>query len=122
MNLQTDHIQYRTCSVCEEEFNPNSYEKKRARGNVNHCPDCSVDKAPVLLGVNGADGKMAATDILRFPNQESADGYRSAWRQSTGYNKGKSCQMRNTCALDLDAAKFNVVTRNAGNENHKGKN
>lgn len=121
MNLQSAHIQYRTCHVCEEEFNPNSREKLKARGNVNHCPDCSVDKAPVLLGVNGADGKMAATDILRFPNQESADGYRAVWRQSAGYNKGNSCQMRNTCALDLDSANFSLVARNAGNENHKGK-
>lgn len=111
----------RICIECETEFNPNSIEKKRARGNINHCPECSTDNAPVLRCVNSADGKMANSNILRFNSVDEADAFSTAWKRTTGHNNGKSCQMRNTMALDLAAMSFTQVAYIENNSNHKGK-
>lgn len=108
------------CEECEEKFDFNSPEKKRAGGLKNHCPDCSKEVAVPYLAVNGADGKMAGLTILAFENQEDREKYKKAWRGVTGHNKGKSCHLSKSMPT-MSGMKFKKVGENFGNQNHKGR-
>lgn len=115
-----DTMSMRTCEICEEEFDLNSPEKKRARGKINHCPDCSEETATRYLAVNGADGKMAGISILQFENPEDRENYARAWKHNTGHNKGKVCHLSRSLTA-MSGMKFKKVGENFGNANHKGK-
>ena len=108
------------CAVCEETFDLNSPEKKRAGGLRNHCPDCAEETAVPYLAVNGADGKMAGLPILAFDSAEDREKYKKAWHNNTGMNKGKSCHLSRS-NTPMNGMKFRRVGENFGNSNHKGK-
>ena len=108
------------CAVCEETFDLNSPEKKRAGGKRNHCPDCAEETAVPYLAVNGADGKMAGLTILAFDSAEDREKYKKAWHNNTGMNKGKSCHLSQSNTA-MSGMKFRRVGENFGNSNHKGK-
>lgn len=113
------------CKHCNEVFDLHSPEKRRAGGFINECPDCveehGTGDGPKLVGVSSGDGKMATVTILRFESKDNADAYMSAWRASTGMNRGKSCQMGNTKMLSMDKMGGTKITEFGGNPNHKGK-
>ena len=115
-----DTMSMRTCEICEEEFDLNSPEKKRARGKINHCPDCSEETATRYLAVKSANGKMSDLTILAFEDEQQRDNYQRAWRASTGFNKGKSCHL-SKCMPSMSGLKFRKVGENQANANHKGK-
>jgi hypothetical protein len=115
----------RTCVHCEDEFDHTSREKQRVGGKINECPDCVVllgtEKAPVSVGVGAGDGKTTLITIMRFPNQKSADAYVKAYKNSTGFNKGKSCHLGSTNIMHTDRLGGVVIAEFGGNSNHKGK-
>lgn len=108
------------CSVCEEQFDLFSAEKKKAGGLKNQCPDCSEETVVPYLAVNGADGKMAGLTILAFESKDDRDKYKKAWRGATGHNKGKSCHLSKSMPT-MSGLKFRKIGENMGNENAKGR-
>lgn len=115
----------RTCVHCEDEFDHTSREKQRVGGKINECPDCVVllgtEKAPICVGVGAGDGKSTLITIMRFPNQRNADAYVKAYKNSTGFNKGKSCHLGSTNIMHTDRLGGQVVGEFGGNGNHKGR-
>lgn len=113
------------CKHCGYEFDPHSAQKRRVGGFINECPSCvesqGTETAPAIVGVMAGDGKVAGITILRFKNRKNAEQYMSAWRHSTGYNKGKSCQIGNTTTISMDTLGAEKVGEWGGNPNHKGK-
>jgi hypothetical protein len=113
------------CRHCGTEFNAASYQKRAVGGRINECPDCveslGTETAPATVGVMSGDGKQGMVTVLRFDNQLKADAYVKAWKHSTGYNKGKSCQMGNTTVLSMDRLGATKLGEHGGNANHKGK-
>ena len=112
------------CKHCESEFNPNTALKRAVGGKINECPDCvealGTETAPATVGVMSGEGKVGMMTVLRFDNQAKADAYVKAWKHSTGYNKGKSCQIGRGLT-GVPNVKFSTVTTNNPNANHKGK-
>jgi hypothetical protein len=108
------------CQICEDEFDANSPEKKRAGGKKHHCPSCSEETEIPYLAVAGADGKMAGLTLLSFDSVEDREAYQKAWKNNTGHNKGKSCHLSGSNTA-MSGMKFKKVGENFGNENHKGK-
>ena len=106
------------CAVCEDPFDLNSPEKRRAGGLRNHCPDCAEETAVPYLAVNGADGKMAGLTILAFENKQDRDNYQRAWRGVTGHNKGKSCHLSKSMPA-MSGMKFRKVCENFGNSGRR---
>ncbi len=84
-----------------------------------HCPDCSSETTVKYAGVNGADGKMASTQILKFDSQQDRDKYLAYWRASSGMNVGKSCQL--TYRASEPKVSKKIVLTQISNDNHKGK-
>jgi hypothetical protein len=115
----------RECKHCEDEFSTVSARKRAVGGRVDECPDCvealGTETAPATVGVMSGDGKQGMVTVLRFDNQQKADAYVKAWKHSTGYNKGKSCQMGNTTVLSMDRLGATKLGEHGGNANHKGK-
>jgi len=109
----------RVCVVCEENFNENSKEKREAGGLITHCPDCSEETVVKYAGVTSADGKQAQTTILSFESPEDKEKYMSHWRNNSGINKGKSCQLGNHLST-VPAVKFKTI-KGFVPTNHKGK-
>jgi len=113
------------CKHCESEFNPNTARKRHVGGRINECPDCvealGTETAPATIGVMSGDGKQGMVTVLRFDDQTRADAYVKAWKHSTGYNKGKSCQMGGTNVLSMDRLGATKIGEHGGNPNHKGK-
>jgi hypothetical protein len=115
----------KVCKWCESEFNLFSRQKKLAGGLINECPDCLEElggdqSPPKYLGVASGDGKMASITLLAFEDQKSREKYANAWRNNSGQNKGKSCQL-GTHLTSMSGMKFKKIGENAGNSNHKGK-
>jgi hypothetical protein len=111
-------MKLRTCVECDDEFDPNSYAKRRAGGLANTCPECSEEHEPRALGFASGDGKMASISIVKCSTQEDADKLRAYWRLASGMHKGKECQMNNSATMP--GVKFQTVTK-SGSMNHKGK-
>lgn len=113
------------CKWCESEFNPDTARKRQVGGRINECPDCvealGTETAPATVGVMSGDGKQGMVTILRFDDQQKANAYVKAWKHSTGYNKGKSCQMGGTNVLSMDRLGAVKIGEHGGNPNHKGK-
>jgi len=106
------------------DFDLHSPEKKRIGGRINECPDCvesfgEVD-IPKYLGVAAGNGKMSDITILKFSCEKDREAYSKAWKNNSGYNKGKSCQLGNHLTA-MSGMKFDVVAQNIANDNHKGK-
>ena len=80
-----------------------------------------TETAPATVGVMSGDGKQGMVTVLRFDDQQKADAYVKAWKHSTGYNKGKSCQMGGTNVLSMDRLGAVKIGEHGGNPNHKGK-
>lgn len=115
----------KVCKHCEEEFDLDSPEKKRAGGYINECPWCIEENGgdqspPRYLGVAAGNGKMSDITILQFENESARSAYQKAWRNNAGYNKGKSCQL-GTHLTAMGGMDFSVKAENRANENHKGK-
>ena len=85
----------RTCVVCDEPFDPNSAEKQKSGGLITHCADCSEEIEVKYVGLQSADGKQSQATILKFESEEDKKTYIRFWRNNTGMNKGKSCQLGN---------------------------
>lgn len=115
----------RECKHCGAEFSAVSARKRHVGGRVNECPDCveelGTETAPATVGVMSGDGKQGMVTVLRFDDQAKANAYVKAWKHSTGYNKGKSCQMGNTTVLSMDRLGAVKLGEHGGNANHKGK-
>lgn len=113
------------CIHCGSEFDQNSAKKRKVGGRIAECPDCveslNTETAPATIGVMSGEGKQGMVSILRFDNQAKADSYVRAWKHSTGYNKGKSCQMGSTTVLSMDRLGATKIGEHGGNPNHKGK-
>ncbi len=107
------------CELCEEEFDPNSAIKKKAGGLITHCADCSKEHVVKYAGVQAADGKQAQATILRFASEKDKSQYIRFWKNNSGYNKGKSCQLGSHLSTTPDI-KFSTVVAHEPT-NHKGK-
>ena len=114
-----------TCKHCGDTFDLHSPAKVAAEGYINECPDCVEEMGgdqsePRYLGVAAGNGKMADITILQFDSEEARDKYQRAWRNNSGQNKGKSCQIgaHNTA---MSGRRFKVKAENRANGNHKGK-
>ncbi len=109
----------RECTDCENVFDPNSQQKRRAGGRINQCPDCATEHSPKVLGFASGDGKMASLSILRFENQKDAESYKEYFARASGLRNGKSCQLH-TPALTAPGVRFRTVAQSEAT-NHKGK-
>lgn len=113
------------CRHCEEEFELNSLEKKLSGGYIDECPWCVEENGgdqspPRYLGVQAGNGKMSDITILQFEDEGARETYQQAWRNNSGQNKGKSCQL-GTHLTAMGGMSFSVKAENRGNDNHKGK-
>ena len=112
-------MKMRICVECEEQFDVDSPAKRRVGGLKTHCVDCSEETTVKYAGVNGADGKMASTQILKFDSQQDREKYLAYWKATSGMNTGKNCQLQFR-ASEPKVSKRIVLTQIA-NDNHKGK-
>ncbi len=114
----------KNCVYCDIEFNVYSPQKVRVGGKINECPDCveeyGTETAVPYLGVCMGEGKQGGVQILAFDNEASRASYLKEWRNNSGQNKGKSCQIgRHTSSMQ--GLKFKKVGETPANTNHKGK-
>lgn len=109
----------RECVHCNAEFDSNSIAKKKAGGKINECPDCADEQTVKYAGVQAADGKQSQATILKFNSEADKKNYISFWRNNSGFNKGKSCQLGNHLSTTPDI-KFETV-QGFNPTNHKGK-
>ena len=109
----------RTCIQCQIEFDPNSPAKKLAGGFITDCPDCSDEHAVKYAGVQAADGKQAQATILKFETESDKARYIAFWKNNSGFNKGKSCQL-GTHLSTTPGIKFQTISAHSPT-NHKGR-
>lgn len=114
----------RICVHCETDFDLLSPMKIKVGGYSNECPDCVEERggdmsAPKYLGVMAGDGKMSGVTILKFETEKDREAYAKMWRNNSGQNKGKACQLgaHLTCASGL---RFKTLQKTEST-NHKGK-
>lgn len=115
----------KTCKHCEIEFNVNSRQKRLVGGYINECADCVEERGgdqspPRYLGVTSGNGKMCDVTILKFDDHKSRAAFKKAWRNNSGQNLGKECQLGEHISSTA-GLKFGIVSENRGNDNHKGK-
>lgn len=112
------------CRHCQEDFNLFSKQKRKLGGKIDECPDCleemEYEDTPKYLGVADGEGKQSSITILAFENNQDRDAYHKAWRNNSGQNVGKKCNM-GTHHTPMTGMKFRKVGENRGNANHKGK-
>lgn len=113
------------CKHCGVEFNLYAPEKKSAGGYINECASCVYERGgdnspPKYLGVTAGNGKLSDVTILKFKTHAEREAYKSAWRNNSGQNKGKECQL-GAHLTTMTGMSFEVVAENRGNDNHKGK-
>lgn len=109
----------RICLLCEEEYEDSSQAKIKAGGLITHCPDCSSESEVKYIGLQSADGKQPQATILQFNSDSDRNKYLAFWKNNTGFNKGKSCQLGNHLST---TPKINFKTVSGFNPtNHKGK-
>lgn len=110
----------RECSECGADFDPNHPEKKRAGGLATHCVGCSEETQVKYLGLQSADGKMAGITILAFDSADDREKYRAMWRNNSGINKGKQCQLGKHLST-VPNVKFRKLHEAGLESNHKGR-
>lgn len=118
-------MRIKNCKHCQEDFNLDSPEKRAIGGYINECPWCVEElggdqSPPKYLGVQAGNGKMTDITILQFEDEATRQTYQKAWRNNSGQNKGKSCQL-GTHLTAMSGMNFSVKAENRGNDNHKGK-
>ncbi len=111
------------CVHCGDKFDPRSPQKLKAGGKINECPNC-VDELgtsgpPKYLGVAAGDGKMTGLTILKFQSEKDREAYAAMWRNNSGQNVGKSCQLGTHLTSSI-GVKFETVQATQA-VNHKGK-
>lgn len=114
----------RICIHCESSFDLHSTRKIQMGGKINECPDCveemGGDKSPPkYLGVAAGDGKMSGLTILKFKSEGDRKSYSDMWRNNSGQNKGKSCQLGKHLTSS-GGISFETVQKQEST-NHKGK-
>jgi hypothetical protein len=107
------------CNVCEEEFDPNSPEKRKAGGLRFSCPSCSKETTVKYVGLQSGDGKQSQATILKFDSEQDKNNYIDFWKNNSGFNKSKSCQLGKHLSTTPNI-KFKTIIA-AQNMNHKGK-
>lgn len=107
------------CVHCEEEFDPKSLQKKKSGGKINECPDCSEESCIPYAGVASADGKLGQISILKFASKADRENYIRFWRNNSGINKSKNCQLGNHLST-TPSISFQTV-QSFKPTNHKGK-
>lgn len=107
------------CKICGDIFSEKSVEKRRIGGKINECPDCSTETTVKYVGLQSADGKQQQATILKFSSEIDKQKYISFWRNNSGFNKGKSCQLGNHLSTDPGIS-FQTIT-DFNPTNHKGK-
>lgn len=112
-------MRIKQCLTCEENFDLDSPEKKLAGGLINQCPDCAEELTVKYAGVQAADGKQAQATILKFNSEQDKKNYIRFWKNNSGFNKGKSCQLGNHLST-TPAIKFETVVAH-NPTNHKGR-
>ncbi len=112
-------MRIKTCIECEMDFDLHSPAKVKAGGKINFCPDCSEESAVKYLGLQSADGKQAQATILKFKTEADKNRYSSFWKNNSGFNKGKSCQLGNHLST-TPGISFQIV-QGFSPTNHKGK-
>lgn len=112
-------MKMRICAECEDEFDLNSPEKRRAGGLRIHCPDCSSETTVKYAGFASGEGKQASVQIMKFDTDADRQKYMAYWRAASGLNTGKNCQLAFR-ATEPNANRQIVITQ-LGNTNHKGK-
>lgn len=115
----------KTCVHCGEEFDTKSSDKILVGGRINECSDCVVslktERAPVSIGVGAGDGKTTMITVMRFDDQKKASAYMKAYKNSTGFNKGRSCHLGSTNIMHTDSLGGKVIGEYGGNSNNKGR-
>lgn len=109
----------RNCIECGEEYDPNSIDRKQKGGKYTVCGDCAIETAVKYAGVQAADGKQAQATILKFSSETDKNKYISFWKNNSGYNKGKSCQLGKHLST-TPAIQFQTIVHHKPT-NHKGK-
>lgn len=107
------------CIHCLEEFDCLSPAKKAVGGKINECVECSSEPTIKYAGVQAADGKQAQATILKFSSESDKKNYIRFWKNNSGFNKGKSCQLGNHLSTDPGIKFLTVVDFTP--TNHKGK-
>lgn len=108
-----------TCSECGDDY---LWDNNRAKlgGKRIHCADCCDETSVRYVGVTAGEGKMSAVQVLKFENPQDREAYVEAWKVNSGLYKGKSCQVGRGLT-SVPNVKFQTVTTNNPNANHKGK-
>jgi len=114
----------KSCIHCDIDFDVYSPHKSRVGGKINECPDCveelGTETAVEYLGVCMGEGKQGGVQILSFADERSRATYLKEWRNNSGQNKGKSCQIgRHTSSMQ--GLKFKKIGETVANANHKGR-
>ncbi len=109
----------RVCTSCDDEFDPNSRAKKIAGGLIQFCPECSEETTVKYAGVQAADGKQSQATILKFQSEADKARYVSFFRNNSGINKGKSCQLGRHLSTDPGIHFETIVAHSP--TNHKGR-
>lgn len=115
---------YRICVHCESEFNTDSASKREAGGKINECPSCvdelNTETTVPYLGVCMGEGKQGGVQILAFEDKKAREAYHKSWRNNSGQNKGKSCQLGKHTS-SMAGMTVRKVGETPANSNHKGR-
>ncbi len=113
------------CKHCGVEFNADSPQKREVGGRINECPDCveelGTETAVPYAGVAAGDGKGVGVTVLAFNSEKDRAAYVKAWRNNSGQNVGKSCQLSGSNSY-MGNLKFRKVGESGSiGTNHKGR-
>lgn len=115
---------YKTCIHCDSDFDLNSPRKSILGGKINECPDCveelGTERTVRYLGVCMGEGKQGGVQILAFDDEKSRSTYLKSWRNNSGQNKGKACQLGRHIS-SMEGVKFKKKGETPTNSNHKGR-
>jgi hypothetical protein len=114
----------KTCIHCADEFDAASRQKRTVGGKINECPECveslGTETAVSYLGVCMGEGKQGGVQILAFEDDSSRSAYLKAWRNNSGQNKSKSCQIGGHLS-STGGIRFKKKGETPANSNHKGR-